>query len=261
MTAWIRKVGLTSSFGIDSSRFKDAKAPILTLDLLTPNGRTLLFQFLKNDRVIAAWLAPPCGTSSMARTIQNGGPPPLRDDLHPDGFGNLNPADAARVASANALYSLSAEGIDFCCEHGLLVLCENPFTSIFWKTSHFLKCKHLDLLTFQAHTACAYGSKRPKRTMLAANHSCVECICMGCPGNHRHAKWGVQYINGKQVFCNETGATLSFRLVCVHSPSHPSPMPISWNGHACRFAPICQPRMSEVFASTSQSLKQAFTRS
>lgn len=203
LTAWIRKVGLTSSFGIDSSRFKDAKAPILTLDLLTPNGRTLLFQFLKNDRVIAAWLAPPCGTSSMARTIQNGGPPPLRDDLHPDGFGNLNPADAARVASANALYSLSAEVIDFCCENGLLVLCENPFTSIFWTTSHFLKCKHLDLLTFQAHTACAYGSKRPKRTMLAANHSCVECICMGCPGNHRHAKWGVQYINGRQVFATK----------------------------------------------------------
>lgn len=62
LTAWVRKVGLTSSFGIDSARFKDARAPILTLDLLTQNGRTLLFQFLKNDRVIAAWLAPPCGT-------------------------------------------------------------------------------------------------------------------------------------------------------------------------------------------------------
>ena len=203
LTAWIRKVGLTSSFGIDSTRFKDAKAPVLTLDLLTQNGRTLLYQFLKNDRVIAAWLAPPCGTSSKARTIPNGGPPPLRDDFHPDGYINLNSSDSARVASANALYSLSAEVIDFCCEHGVLVVCENPFTSIFWKTSHFLKCKNLDKLTFQAHTACAYGSKRPKRTLLACNHSCVESICLQCPGNHRHAKWGVQHLNGKRVFATK----------------------------------------------------------
>ena len=203
LTAWIRRVGLTSSFGIDSTRFKDAKAPILTLHLLTQNGVTLLYQFLKNDRVIAAWLAPPCGTSSKARTIPNGGPPPLRDDLHPDGFNNLNSADAARVASANGLYSLTADVIDYCCEHGVLVICENPFTSIFWKTSHFLKCKHLDSLTFQAHTACAYGSKRPKRTLLASNHSCVESICLQCPGNHRHAKWGVQYINGRQIFATK----------------------------------------------------------
>ena len=203
LTAWVRKVGLTSSFGIDSARFKDAKAPILTLDLLTENGRTLLFQFLKNERVIAAWLAPPCGTSSKARTIPNGGPPPLRDDFFPDGFDNLNSTDMARVASANALYSLSSTVIDFCCEHGVLVFCENPFTSLFWKTSHFLKCKSLERLTFQAHTACAYGSKRPKRTLLAANHSCVESICLQCPGNHRHAKWGVQHIKGKRVFATQ----------------------------------------------------------
>ena len=178
LTAWIRKVGLTSSFGIDSTRFKDAKAPILTLDLLTENGKTLLFQFLKNDRVIAAWLAPPCGTASKARTIPNGGPQPLRDDFHPDGFSYLNSTDSARVASANALYSLSSSVIDFCCENGVLVVCENPFTSIFWKTSHFRKCRHLDALVFQAHTACAYGSKRPKRTLLASNHGCIESICL-----------------------------------------------------------------------------------
>lgn len=203
LTAWVRRVGLTSSFGIDSARFKNAKAPILTLDLLTQNGRSLLFQFLRNDRVVAAWLAPPCGTSSMARTIANGGPPPLRDDFFPDGFSTLNSVDLARVRSANSLYSLSAEVIDFCCENGILVFCENPFTSIFWKTSHFLKCKHRDKLTFQAHVACAYGSKRPKRTMLAANDSCVEAINLRCPNNHRHAKWGVQHINGRRVFATQ----------------------------------------------------------
>ena len=203
LTAWIRKVGFTSSFGIDSARFKDAKAPILTLDLLTENGRTLLFQFLKNDRVVAAWLAPPCGTASKARTIPNGGPPPLRDDFYPDGFNNLNSIDLARVESANALYSLSSTVIDYCCENGVLVVCENPFTSIFWKTSHFRKCKHLEDLVFQAHTACAYGSKRPKRTLLASNHDCIEAICLPCPGNHKHAKWGIQQIQGRRIFATK----------------------------------------------------------
>ena len=55
-------------------------------------------------------------------------------------------------------------------------------------------------LFFQAHAACAYGSRRPKRTMLASNVQEVELICHGCPGNHVHLKWGQIRVGNRKVF-------------------------------------------------------------
>lgn len=201
ITAWIRKAGMNSSFGVDSVKQRHPKAPIIILDLLTPEGERLLWQYLQNDRVIGVWLAPPCGTCSKAREIQNGGPQPLRSDFWPDGFMNLLAGDLDRVSKANALYSLTADIMIYCFQHGLFFFVENPFTSIFWKTSAFQRAaSQIPTLFFQAHAACAYGSKRPKRTLLASNVQEVELICHGCPGNHVHLKWGQIRIGNRRVF-------------------------------------------------------------
>ena len=200
ITAWIRKAGLNSSFGVDSVKQRHPKAPIIVLNLLTPEGERLLWQYLRNPRVIGVWLAPPCGTASKAREIDNGGPPPLRDDLWPDGFTNLSAVDHDRVMKANSLYNLSTDVMLFCAQEGLFFFIENPFTSVFWKTSAFRRAALQIPLFFQAHAACAYGSKRPKRTMLASNVQEVEMICHGCPGNHIHLKWGQIKIGNRKVF-------------------------------------------------------------
>lgn len=200
ITAWIRKAGMNSSFGVDSVKQRHPKAPIIILNLLTPEGKRLLWQYLQNDRVIGVWLAPPCGTSSKAREIQNGGPPPLRDDSWPDGFTNLSASDWDRVCKANALYGLTADVMLYCFHHGLFFFVENPFTSVFWKTSEFRRAAAQIPLFFQAHAACAYGSRRPKRTMLASNVQEVELICHGCPGNHVHLKWGQIRVGNRKVF-------------------------------------------------------------
>ena len=184
ITAWIRRAGLNSSFGVDSVKQRHPKAPIIILNLLTPEGVRLLWQYLNNPRVIGVWVAPPCGTASKAREIQNGGPPPLRDDFSPDGFMNLFASEFDRVCKANALYELTADIMIFCAFEGLFFFVENPFTSVFWKTSAFRRAASQMFLFFQAHAACAYGSRRPKRTMLVSNVQEVEMICHGCPGNH-----------------------------------------------------------------------------
>ena len=195
---------MTSSFGIDCMKFKHPKSPIVVLDLLSPEGERLLWQYLANPRVIGVWLAPSCGTSSKAREIANGGPPPLRSDMEPDGLKFLSHANQERIDKANALYALTTCIIDFCCKEGLFFFLENPFSSVYWKTSAFRSIEQLDKLFFQCHVACAYGSKRPKKTMLVSNIPEVEMVCHPCPGNHQHLKWGQVTINNKQVFATST---------------------------------------------------------
>lgn len=204
ITAWIRKAGMISSFGTDCMKFKGNKAPIVTLNLLTSEGRRLLWHYVDNERVIGVWLAPPCGTASKAREIDNGGPPPLRSDLLPDGLENLNKEDQERVNKANSLYLLTTQVADYCFVNGLFFFIENPFSSIYWKTSMFRSMICLGDVIFQSHVACAYGSMRPKRTMLASNVEEVNMICHKCPGNHRHLKWGQVTINGRKVFATST---------------------------------------------------------
>ena len=185
-------------------KFNNPKSPIVILDLLTPEGERLLWHYLNNERVVGIWLAPPCGTSSKARQIANGGPLPLRSDLMPDGLSQLSLQDKDRVDKANSLYSITSRLADFAFENGLFFFIENPFTSVYWKTSAFRSIQRLDEMFFQAHVACAYGSRRPKRTMVASNLPEVEMLCHGCPGNHTHLKWGQVTVKGKNVFATST---------------------------------------------------------
>ena len=185
-------------------KFNNPKSPIVILDLLTPEGERLLWHYLNNERVVGIWLAPPCGTSSKARQIANGGPLPLRSDSMPDGLSQLSLQDVERVDKANSLYSITSRIADFAFDNGLFFFIENPFSSVYWKTSAFRSIKRLDEVFFQAHVACAYGSRRPKRTMVASNIPEVEMLCHGCPGNHTHLKWGQVTVKGKKVFATST---------------------------------------------------------
>ena len=176
----------------------------MTLDLLTSEGRRLLWHYLENDRVIGVWLAPPCGTASKAREIDNGGPPPLRSDLQPDGLDGLCQQDWDRVQKANCLYHLTTLVADYCFDNGLFFFIENPLSSIYWKTSFFRSMRRLEDVIFRSHVACAYGSMMPKRTMLASNVQEVSMICHQCHGNHRHLKWGQITVNGRKIFATST---------------------------------------------------------
>ena len=87
--AAVRRQGLHRSVGVDHQAPRNVQAPLVVLDLTNTGQRTLLLQMLQNPDVVACHLAPPCGTSSLARNIPNGGPPPLRSPQHPDGFAGI----------------------------------------------------------------------------------------------------------------------------------------------------------------------------
>eukprot|EP00435_Cladocopium_sp_Y103_P002221 s3673_g1.t1 len=99
-------------------RTKQCICPLVTIDLT--EHEDLLWEWLANEYVIGAFMAPPCGSASKARAIplrgkkrrlNSGlhGPRPLRSDRHPNGLPNLNFAEAARILIANQLYHLTAK--------------------------------------------------------------------------------------------------------------------------------------------------------
>ena len=144
--------------------------------------------------------APPCGTCSKARGIPvvlpNGykvaGPQPLRSEMHPDGLASMSYLNRRRVWSANVLYKFVTDLANYCLDVGKLVIIENPRSSLYWRTSFFAPLK--GKLAFTAHQACAYGSDRPKWTVLAHNTQSLLSLCKTCPGlskDHHHKPWGL----------------------------------------------------------------------
>ena len=199
VTACLKMVGLTSSFGVDHIKGK-AISTCKVADLTTEAGQQLLLTWLKAPNVRGVFLAPPCGTCSLARSIilrdSKGrplpGPIPLRSETFPEGLSNLSPLNQKRVSLANTLYEFLGRIIRIADSKGMIIVVENPRSSLFWLTKWW-KLRGVKL-TYTAHQACAYGSQRPKWTVLAHNRHHFCKICKTCPGigkNHAHLPWGV----------------------------------------------------------------------
>ena len=63
-----------------------------------------------------------------------------------------------RVWSANTLYKFISDVCLFCLDVGMIVVVENPRSSLYWRTTMFAPLRKR--LQFTAHQACAYGSSR-----------------------------------------------------------------------------------------------------
>ena len=199
VTTCLQQLGLKSSFGVDHKRSKNA-GRVLIADLTHDEGKRLCWQWLSSPNCVGVFCAPPGGTCSRARGIPirlpTGrlvpGPKPLRSDLFPDGFATLSGTSKARVDSANCLYAFVTEVCLYCIKHDMIVCIENPRQSLYWRTSFFKPLS--DLLSFTVHQACAYGSERPKWTVLAHNTVTLHSLNQTCPGvgpDHRHKPWGM----------------------------------------------------------------------
>ena len=105
-------------------------APVSLVDLTTKKGSDMLVSWLKNPRVVGAFLAQPRGTVSRARSIKlkrkRNAPEPLRSDNHPNGLKNLSFINKIEISQANKLYHLTAQIVKHAVKHHMLVVVENP---------------------------------------------------------------------------------------------------------------------------------------
>ena len=69
VTASLRTLGPSSSFGVDHIKVNPQGA-IKTVDLTTTKGQKILMKWLSSPLVCGVFLAPPCGTCSLARNIK-----------------------------------------------------------------------------------------------------------------------------------------------------------------------------------------------
>ena len=149
------------------------------------------FKFKGLERTLNRFnIAPPCGTASRARDIGKG-PRPLRSLQHPWGRPDLSEVEAARVASANAIYRETAA---FCqwllsnhaCVHFSV---ENPLHSWLWHLPCFQSL--LQRLALVSFDACLHGSTRKKATAFLSSHPVLGRLSGPCPGCPKHDAWVV----------------------------------------------------------------------
>lgn len=90
------------------------------------------------------------------------------------------------------LYEFVGAIVRFAHARKLIIVVENPRSSLFWLT-RWWRLRDVPMF-YVAHQACAYGSSRPKWTVLATNCDVFRKICRTCLGesrDHHHLPWGV----------------------------------------------------------------------
>ena len=191
----MKQVGLSASFGIDNFLVPSRTGPVIRLDLSLKASQHLVFQILNSDQLVFVWMAPPCGTASRAREIAlsnaQPGPRPLRSDEFPDGILGLQEHDAHRVQKANELYQFVTQICVVCTQKGLSWAVENPFSSLFWRTSFWTEAQSSCNRKYVHFHSCMYGAERKKFTTLAfLGMVALEGLHKECDNKHRHKHWG-----------------------------------------------------------------------
>ena len=69
VTACLKEVGLSQSFGVDHDVSK-ATSTAKRLDLTVKSDQDIFFQWMRSPLVVGLFIAPPCGTCSLARSIK-----------------------------------------------------------------------------------------------------------------------------------------------------------------------------------------------
>ena len=172
LSAALKRLGF-DVIAVDKIVAKAPKVMVTKLDLTQFSTQQLVFDWIRMPQVKAVFLAPPCGTASLARNIQFEDmpdmPQPLRSLEQPDGLDDLSDIDFLRVGPANILYDFSAACYDLRCQLDKLFLCENPKDSLYWATTPWTDREHVEMEVEKVHQACAYGALRPKWTKLVGN--------------------------------------------------------------------------------------------
>ena len=186
------KVGFTA-LAVDFSGNKHTTFHhVVYLDLRLSESWQLLRRLVDQHSTVWVHIAPPCGTASRARDrpLRNGywGPRPLRSSDHPWGLHNLSNGDAARVASANAIYKQVAEFCVFLDSRGIGWSVENPARSYLWDLPPYIDL--LKISNRYSFHSCMHGGNRDKSTTFLSNRDLGQ-LCLWCDGSHDHLEWGV----------------------------------------------------------------------
>lgn len=131
-------------------------------DLTRPCVLYKLEQDIKNGKVLAAMLAPPCSSFSPARDRTC----VIRSKEFPYGLANLSDKDAEKVRVGNLCFKSAFRIIRVLNKYNVPWILENPHSSKCWYLPEFRKLMSLSSVHVRVTDFCCYGTKWRKRTRL-----------------------------------------------------------------------------------------------
>ena len=183
---------------------------VLRLDLADPEAVSQLLDIIRveRDRIAMVFIAPPCGTASLARErkllkwARKGFkiPVPLRNAQFPDMLPGLRFLDKKKVELANQLYG-QVTRVSICCiSLGILLVIENPATSLYWLTSFFLELKAFCSGHNVDFHSCCHGGQRSKHTRFWVSQPVFSHLSIFCDGSHWRRPWTPKCVGNRLHF-------------------------------------------------------------
>ena len=139
-----------------------------------------------------ALAAPPCGGYSLAR-LKPGGPSAIRTREHPDGLPALSASQLRELTVSRELHEFSRELLPVVAMRGGIILCENPVSSLTWKTRGAASWMRQFTPYLAQVAACQHGMNALKHWLFCSNRPVVLQLASACP----HAKGTHPALSGK----------------------------------------------------------------
>ena len=215
-------------------------------DLLSPAVLRAIKADARAGRLVAATMAPPCQTFSLAHDRSR----PVRSREKPWGFpaSEMTPADAEAVELGNRLARVALSLFRFFLKLGVPVILEHPLTSRLWHTAEVCDLSHHKNVSLVELDQCQYGARWKKPTRLLCAHVNQEdiikltrrcrpkgCICSrtgkphwqlsgGGPGGLRRTRIASEYPPGlARAMVSTLLASTVEKRACLSHPFSPHP--------------------------------------
>ena len=200
LTSAVRDLGIPCLPPIDITLCQEVPA---AFDVIEAHNWEFVMQLISCGAVAFLHLGTPCNTFSAARK-EDGGPPPLRSEVFPEGLPDLAGDNLAIATLGNFFLDRSAEAAEAIVRSGGDFSLENPLWSLLWQTKLIKQLLLRARAFFVDFDQCAFGapSVKPTRLMLS-NQRMAAGLARKCPGNHAHEVlkgkvWSDQF--GKWVY-------------------------------------------------------------
>ena len=195
VTAACKRRGWHSCIAVDKTILKHTQAHVIQLDLTDPKHQSIVHSWIEKPEVIGVFMAPPCGTSSLARTIPIPGdanaPRPLRSLEKPDGLSGLTHTESLRVSQANVLYQFVVDTIELCNKLNKFCMVENP------QWLNLLQCRIFSSKIIRHAPMDQTDQSGPGLQPIF--RKCTQLTKFAL-GNHYHEPWGTIQKGNKKVF-------------------------------------------------------------
>ena len=195
---------------VDSNPRRAPAKHVLRIDLAAHDAVSELLEIIRmeRDRLVLLFISPPCGTASLARErkllqwARKGFkiPAPLRSRSFPDMLPGLRGWDKLKVELANQLYQQVTRISIFAISLGILVMIENPASSLYWVTSFFRELAHFCPGHNVDFHSCCHGGQRPKLTRFWVSQDYFSHLSMFCDNTHWHKPWTPRKVGNRLHF-------------------------------------------------------------